>query len=143
MVTRYLVDTSVWVNVLRGDAVTRERMSALTKKGSSIVMCEPVAMELLAGARKHEVLSINEFIDRFASLEFDTLHDFRSAGEIRRQLSWQGKTVKSVVDCMIAVLARPISAVSQERPCVAPKPHAVRPQSRKDTTRQSMVWSGL
>lgn len=77
----------------------------LFKKGSSIVMCEPVAMELLAGARKHEVLAINEFIDRFASLEFDSLHDFRSAGQIRRQLSWQGKTVKSVVDCMIAVLA--------------------------------------
>ena len=105
MVTRYLVDTSVWVNVLRGDPVTRERMNVLTEQGSSILMCEPVAMELIAGARKHEVLAINEFIDHFASLEFDTLHDFRSAGEIRRQLSWQGKTVKSVVDCMIAVLA--------------------------------------
>jgi predicted nucleic acid-binding protein len=80
-------------------------MDALSKQGDSILMCEPVAMELLAGARKHEVLAINEFIDHFASLEFDTLHDFRSAGEIRRQLSWQGKSVKSVVDCMIAVLA--------------------------------------
>ena len=103
--TRYLVDTSVWVNVLKGDPATRERMHALTNQGSSILMCEPVAMELLAGARKHGVLAINEFIDRFATLEFDTLHDFRSAGEIRRQLAWQGKTVKSVVDCMIAVLA--------------------------------------
>ena len=105
MVTRYLVDTSVWVNILRGDSKTRERMDVLSKQGDSILMCEPVAMELLAGARKHEVLAINEFIDHFASLKFDTLHDFRSAGEIRRQLSWQGKTVKSVVDCMVAVLA--------------------------------------
>jgi len=105
MVTRYLVDTSVWVNILRGDSKTRERMDALSNQGGSILMCEPVAMELLAGARKHEVFAINEFIDHFASLEFDTLHDFRSAGEIRRQLSWQGMTVKSVVDCMIAVLA--------------------------------------
>jgi predicted nucleic acid-binding protein len=80
-------------------------MNVITEQGSSILMCEPVAMELLAGARKHEVMAINEFIDRFASLEFDSLHDFRSAGEIRRQLSWQGKSVKSVVDCMIAVLA--------------------------------------
>ena len=70
--TRYLVDTSVWVNVLKGDPATRERMHALTNQGSSILMCEPVAMELLAGARKHEVLAINEFIDRFATLEFDT-----------------------------------------------------------------------
>lgn len=68
-------------------------------------MCEPVAMELLAGARKQEVRAIYEFIDHFASLEFNTLHNFRSAGEIRRQLSWQGMTVKSAVDCMIAVLA--------------------------------------
>ena len=105
MVTRYLVDTSVWVNILRGDSKTRERLEILSNQGSSILMCEPVAMELLAGARKHEVLAINAFIDHFASLEFDTLHDFRSAGEIRRQLSWQGKAVKSVVDCMIAVLA--------------------------------------
>jgi len=105
VVTRYLIDTSVWVNVLKGDPKTRSRMESLANQGSSILMCEPVAMELLAGARKHEVHAINEFIDHFASLEFDTLHDFRSAGEIRRQLSWQGKTVKSVVDCMIAVLA--------------------------------------
>jgi len=105
MVIRYLVDTSVWVNILRGDSKTHARMDSLTNQGSSILMCEPVAMELLAGARKHEVSAIKEFIDSFASLEFDSLHDFRSAGEIRRQLSWQGKTVKSVVDCMIAVLA--------------------------------------
>ncbi len=105
MVIRYLVDTSVWVNILRGDPKTHARMDSLTNQGSSILMCEPVAMELLAGARKHEVSAIKEFIDSFASLEFDSLHDFRSAGEIRRQLSWQGKTVKSVVDCMIAVLA--------------------------------------
>lgn len=105
MVIRYLVDTSVWVNILRGDSNTRARMNSLTQQGSSILMCEPVAMELLAGARKHEVIAIKEFIDSFASLEFDSLHDFRSAGEIRRQLSWQGKTLKSVVDCMIAVLA--------------------------------------
>ena len=105
MVTRYLVDTSVWVQILRGDSKTRERMNVLSNQGGSILMCEPVAMELLAGARKQEVRAIYEFIDHFASLEFNTLHDFRSAGEIRRQLSWQGMTVKSVVDCMIAVLA--------------------------------------
>ena len=99
MVTRYLVDTSVWVNILRGDSKTRERMDVLSNQGGSILMCEPVAMELLAGARKHEVRAINEFIDHFASLEFNTLHDFRSAGEIRRQLSWQGMTVKSAVNC--------------------------------------------
>jgi predicted nucleic acid-binding protein len=105
MVTRYLVDTSVWVNILRGDPKTRERMDVLSNQGASLLMCEPVAMELLAGARKHEVFAIKEFIDSFASLEFDALHDFRSAGEIRRQLSWQGRSVRSVVDCMIAVLA--------------------------------------
>jgi predicted nucleic acid-binding protein len=80
-------------------------MEIISDQGSQILMCEPVAMELLAGARRLEVLAIKQFIDSFASLEFDSLHDFRSAGEIRRQLSWQGKTVKSIVDCMITVLA--------------------------------------
>ena len=103
--TRYLVDTSVWVNVLRGDIQTRERLRGIGSAGNSILMCEPIAMELLAGARRAELPFLREFIDSFASLDFDPLHDFRSAGEIRRELAGQGKTVRSIVDCMVAALA--------------------------------------
>ena len=103
--TRYLIDTSVWVNVFRGDPDSKERLAQCTRPGDSILMCEPVAMELIAGARKHEVEQIKNLIDALASEPFNSLQDFRSAGKIRRELSWSGISVKSVVDCMIATIA--------------------------------------
>ena len=105
MVTRYLIDTSVWVNIFRGHSESKERLAQCTRSGDSLLMCEPIAMELIAGARKHEVEQIKNLIDSLASEPFNSLQDFRSAGLIRRELSWSGISVKSVVDCMIAATA--------------------------------------
>jgi hypothetical protein len=105
VVIRYLIDTSVWVNIFRGDLESKERLAQCTSNGNSILMCEPIAMELIAGARKHEISQIMVLIDSLASEPFDSLQDFRSAGVIRRELAWSGISVKSVVDCMIAATA--------------------------------------
>ena len=102
---RYLIDTSVWVNLFRGDQALRRRINEATTQGVQIVTCEVIVMELLAGARPHEDARIFELLNRLPSLPFNPNTDFRKAGFMFRDLSQNGVTIRNSVDCIIAVAA--------------------------------------
>ena len=102
---RYLIDTSVWVNLFRGDQALRRRINEATTQGVQIVTCEVIVMELLAGARPHEDARIFEVLNRLPSLPFNPNTDFRKAGFMFRDLSQNGVTIRNSVDCIIAVAA--------------------------------------
>ena len=105
---RLLIDTSAWVDYLRGSdtrttAAVRQHLLA---QGTEVVTCEPVAMELLAGAgdesrsRKLETL-----VNGLASLSLDPWADFRDAARIYRTARASGETIRSLTDCLIAAIA--------------------------------------
>ena len=102
-----LVDTSAWVEFLR--KTTSETHLALARHIESdtpIVTTEPVAMELLAGARDelHAVrLRVLMFSFRFEPLE--TFTDFERAAQIYRSCKEHGQQVRSTSDCLIAAVA--------------------------------------
>lgn len=102
---RYLIDTSVWVNLFRGDQALRRRIYEATEQGIQIVTCEVIVMELLAGARPHEDARIFDLLNRLPSLPFNPNTDFRKAGFMFRDLSQNGVTIRNSVDCIIAVAA--------------------------------------
>jgi predicted nucleic acid-binding protein len=102
---RYLIDTSVWVNLFRGDQALRRRLDEATAQGIQIVTCEVIFMELLAGARTHEDARIFDLFNRLPSLPFNPNTDFRKAGFMFRDLSQNGVTIRNSVDCIIAVAA--------------------------------------
>lgn len=102
---RYLIDTSVWVNLFRGDQALRRRIDEATRQGVQIVTCEGIVMELLAGARLHEDARIFDLLNRLPSLPFNPNTDFRKAGFMFRDLSQNGVTIRNSVDCIIAVAA--------------------------------------
>jgi predicted nucleic acid-binding protein len=102
---RYLIDTSVWVNLFRGDQELRRRIDEATAQGIQIVTCEVIVMELLAGARPHEDVRILDLLNRLPSLPFNPNTDFRKAGFMFRELSQNGVTIRNSVDCIIAVAA--------------------------------------
>ena len=103
--TRYLIDTSVWVNLFRGDQSLRRRIDEATAKGIQIITCEVIVMELLAGARPNEDARIFDLVNRLPSLPFDPNTDFRAAGFMFRELTQNGVTIRNSVDCIIAVAA--------------------------------------
>ena len=103
--TRYLIDTSVWVNLFRGDQSLRRRIDEATANGIQIITCEAIAMELLAGARPNEDGRIFNLLNRLPSLPFDPNTDFRAAGFMFRELTQNGVTIRNSVDCIIAVAA--------------------------------------
>lgn len=103
-----LVDTSVWVEYLRGTrsrAHLELRRLATTDPGS-IATCEPVAMELLAGPTDPFTVSrIEDQLGTLDDLTVDPSKDFRAAAALARAVRRRGHTVRSLTDCIIAAVA--------------------------------------
>lgn len=102
-----LADTSAWVEYDRatGSAVDR-RLTALIADGGPLATTEPVAMEVLAGARDvRREDDLRRLLLRFDLLPFDTPADFDAATRIYRRCRRAGVTPRGMVDCMIASVA--------------------------------------
>lgn len=102
-----LVDTSVWVDYLRG---TRSSSGAglrvLIDEGADLATTEPVVMEVLAGARDERVLSqLETLVDGLPLLSVDPGLDFRAAATLYRACRSRGEPVRRLVDCLIAAVA--------------------------------------
>lgn len=100
------MDTSIWVNHFRGHAETRTRLEELASRPGQIVMCEIVAMELLAGSKRHEDQQVLDLLNKLPSISMDPLIDFRIAGILYQDLVRNGVTIRNTVDCLIAVAAK-------------------------------------
>jgi len=103
-----LVDTSCWVDYLRGTGTTAAaEVGRLVREDLvSVATCEPVAMELLAGSGQQSVHDkIETLVNGLSSLPFHPVTDFRTAAAIQRAVRSRGLVVRSLVDCMIAAIA--------------------------------------
>lgn len=103
-----LIDTSAWIDYLRGSGAraTTEVRRLLADEPGQVVMCEPVAMELLAGATTESgLLKLEQLVNGLPQLSVDPVLDFRSAASIYRSARKSGKTVRSLNDCLIAAIA--------------------------------------
>jgi len=103
-----LIDTSAWIEYLRatGSAAAIEVRRLLSTEADRVVMCEPVAMEILSGAvddDKHAKLE--RLVNGLPSLKIDDSVDFRSAAAIYRAVRRGGHTIRSINDCLIAALS--------------------------------------
>ena len=102
-----LADTSAWVEY---DRATRSpvdrRLTRLIRHGDSVVVTEPVMMEVLAGARDDaREQDLRRLLLRFDWVPFDPVVDFDAAVRIYRVCRAAGVTPRGMVDCMIAAVA--------------------------------------
>jgi predicted nucleic acid-binding protein len=103
-----LVDTSAWIEYFRatGTPAAVEVRRLLSDQTDQVATCEPVAMEILAGAiddRTHAKLE--QLVNGLPSLTVDNHVDFRVAADIYRVARRAGQTVRSLNDCLIAAVA--------------------------------------
>jgi len=104
-----LADTSAWVEYDRasGSAVDRRITQLVRAAQSGLCVTEPVAMEVLAGARSDQrEADLRRLLLRFDLLRFDAAADFDGAQRIYRRCRAAGVTPRGMVDCMIAAVAR-------------------------------------
>lgn len=99
-----LIDTSAWIEFLRdtSSSVCR-RVDALLAE--DIAICDPVRMEVLAGARDDDHLrNLRRLLARASSLP-TAATDFDRAAALYRTCRRRGETVRTLVDCLIAAVA--------------------------------------
>jgi predicted nucleic acid-binding protein len=102
-----LVDTSAWVDYLRSRrTVVAKALTALIEQDAELATTEPVIMELLAGA---DTPARGEALERLTNglplLGLDPRLDFRAAAKLYAEARREGRTVRSLIDCLIASVA--------------------------------------
>jgi predicted nucleic acid-binding protein len=99
-----LIDTSAWIEFLRdtGSAVCDEVDRLLV---SDTAICDPIRMEVLAGARDDiHLQELRGLLARSTNLATSTV-DYEHAALLYRTCRRQGQTVRKLIDCLIAAVA--------------------------------------
>jgi predicted nucleic acid-binding protein len=104
-----LVDTSAWVEFLRDTGSPAcLRVDALLSE--EIAACDPVRMELLAGARDERHLTdLRRLLARCTHIVADAT-DYEEAAALYRVCRRGGETVRKLNDCLIASVAIRVGA---------------------------------
>ncbi|HEY9391534.1 MAG TPA: PIN domain nuclease [Mycobacteriales bacterium] len=103
----YLIDSSAWIEYLRktgspANVVVRE----LLRRPELVATTEPVIMELLAGPSDADtVVRLEETLNGLPLLSVDATVDYRDAAHLYRAARRNGRTVRKLIDCLIAAVA--------------------------------------
>ena len=99
-----LLDTSAWIEFLRD---TGSPVCGLVHEllEDEIAICDPIRMEVLAGARNDaELLRLRRLLARATVIPMRTT-DYDDAAALYRRCRRQGETVRKLIDCLIAAIA--------------------------------------
>ncbi|HEV3212362.1 MAG TPA: PIN domain nuclease [Acidimicrobiales bacterium] len=99
-----LIDSSAWIEFLR-DTGSPACLYVDALLGAEFATCEPVWMEILAGARDERHLSELRRLLAGATLLATTSIDYEEAAALYRICRRDGETPRKLVDCLIAAIA--------------------------------------
>jgi predicted nucleic acid-binding protein len=102
-----LIDTSAWVEFFRatGSKAAVHVRALLAERPNEVALCEPVAMEILAGAGNDTYAKLERLVNGLSTLPLEPAVDFRSAATLYRAARRGGRTIRSLNDCLIAATA--------------------------------------
>ena len=104
---RVLVDSSVWIDFLNGHpSAQADRLEAILEGDDDVCTCGVVVAEVLQGIRSDA--SRRAIRDRFRDLRFlepAGFETYERAAALHRALRARGRTVRSMVDCLIVTIA--------------------------------------
>jgi len=103
-----LIDSSAWIEYFRrtGSSANIEVRRLLREAPAGVTTTEPIVMELLAGANSDRIFTqLQTLTDGLRLLPVDGALDYRNAATAYRAARAGGKTVRKILDCLIAVVA--------------------------------------
>lgn len=102
-----MVDTSAWVEYLRRTESPHDlALEAAIRDGVELATPAPVFTELLAGCRNDDAaVRISRLLARYDVVSVEGLADFEDAARIQRRCRAEGRSVRSMIDCLIAAMA--------------------------------------
>jgi len=99
-----IIDTSAWIEYLRGTG-SRTNLKVREIIDFDAQICDPVRMELLAGARDEQhVAQFEKFLARASVINTESI-DYDNAAAIYRACRRLGLTIRTHIDCLIAAIA--------------------------------------
>jgi hypothetical protein len=103
---KVLVDTSVWADFFNGYSSREERaLSRMIAGDEEIHTCGVVVSEVFQGLRREGRSEIVRLFRELVFLEPSGLDAYLKAANVYRALRHRGVTVRSTIDCLIAVIA--------------------------------------
>jgi predicted nucleic acid-binding protein len=101
-----LVDTSVWVDFLRGEkSIERETLHKLVEAEEDIAITEIILTETLQGIKKDkDFQTTKDYLLEFPIYRPKGIETYLEAVRIYRECRKRGKTVRKTVDCIIAAI---------------------------------------
>ena len=100
---RVLVDSSAWIDFLRGQEAAVRTVRALGRAGR-VVICGQIQQEVLQGSRDDKAFQKLKEQMSIWTYEPEIPEDFVEAARIFSALRWKGITIPPS-DCLIAALA--------------------------------------
>jgi predicted nucleic acid-binding protein len=96
-----VIDTSAWIEFLR-DTGSPACLRVDQLLGDDIATCDPIRMEVLAGARdERHLVDLRRLLAR-ASVIPTLPTDYEEAAALYRMCRRNGETVRRLIDCLIA-----------------------------------------
>jgi predicted nucleic acid-binding protein len=104
---RVLVDTSVWADFFNDHPSPEQRaLAGLISGDDEICTCGVVVAEVFQGLRREKGRSrLSDLFRDLTFLEPAGIDLYFRAADLYRALRLRGKTIRSTIDCLIAVLA--------------------------------------
>jgi predicted nucleic acid-binding protein len=102
-----LVDTSAWVEFLRGTgSAAGDAVRDLLEARRELATTDVVLMEVLAGARDaRDREQLRRLLARCEFVPTDSPGDYEAAADLYRVSRAAGETVRSLTDCLIGAVA--------------------------------------
>ncbi|MEW6552837.1 MAG: PIN domain nuclease [Actinomycetota bacterium] len=102
-----LVDTSVWVEFLRGPAsLYRSVLHGLIDAERDVCLADIILTEVLQGIRSDRDFSAaRDYLLKFPVYGLDGVESYASAAQLYRRCRKRGITLRGAVDCLIAQIA--------------------------------------
>jgi predicted nucleic acid-binding protein len=105
---RVLIDTSAWVEFLNGTGSPQHRaVTELIAGEDELCTCGVIVAELFQGLRRDQGrMELRKLFRDLVLLEPSGIDPYFKAADLYRGLRRKGVTVRSTIDCLIAVLAQ-------------------------------------
>jgi len=102
-----LVDSSAWIEFLRSTgSPVHVRVRAELEAGTALAWTDPIAMEILAGARDDADRDrLRRLLYGLEFLAVEGPADYETAAELYRLCRRAGETPRKLTDCLIAAVA--------------------------------------
>ena len=104
---KILIDTSAWIDFFNGyESPERRTVAELVAGAEELCTCGVIVAEVFQGLRRDKSREdLQQLFRKLVFLEPSGIDLYLRAADIYRSLRRRGKTVRSTIDCLIAVLA--------------------------------------